>query len=323
MARFQLLGLFSLLVVTNSATAGVYSAAVLADNPVAYYRLNETTLSTAADASAVGGAQDGAYINFATGAGSGNIAQAGPRPTDLVGGQPLLGFNADNRAPHFAGEQGDAADRTRVEVPDSAALDITGALTLEAWVNPDSLGTSSNNGIVVKYRGSGNQRAYNLFVDQQSAGNVGGPGLVISDDGAFNSAGEIVETDTPLATGEWSHVVATYVPDTSARLWVNGVMVEELTGTAVLDNIASTSAPLWIGAQFDLSNARNFFDGLIDEVAVYDYALDDVDGNGTIDTNNRVTAHFNAALTAPIPEPATFGLILLGLTATAGIRRRR
>lgn len=80
-----------------------YANAVLSDNPVAYYRLNEETVGTVFDASSVSGSQNAMHVNFGTGIGSGNIAQPGPRPTDMVGGIPLLGFEATNFAPHFAG----------------------------------------------------------------------------------------------------------------------------------------------------------------------------------------------------------------------------
>lgn len=320
--------LFSLVIVAwlaatpwAMAQSSNYANAVLSDNPVAYYRLDETALSTAADASSVAGSQNGTYVNFGTGVGSGNIGQAGPRHTDLVNGMPLLGFEASNFAPHFNGSD------TRVVVADTGAggaLDITGSLTLEAWVNPDTLGTG-NNGIVSKYIGSGDQRAYQFFVNSQAnQSGIGALGLSLSEDGTFGAAEQIIDSD-PLGVGEWQHVVATYVPDTSMRLWVNGQLVEELTTTDVPDFLFDSTAPFAIGATFSLTDTANFFDGLIDEVAIYDFALDDLDEDGVIDLDNLVQAHFDAAFTA-VPEPTSAAMwLLLGAAIFGGAwwRRRR
>jgi len=289
------------------ANASVYSDAVLADNPVAYYRLGETALPTAFDAAdAAGapqqGAQDATYVNFGTGSGSGNIGQAGPRPGDTAGGSPLLGFDSFNRASHFEGPGG---TKTHVEHPDHSSLDITGGLSLEAWVNADGF-SSNNQGIVAKYVGAGNNRAYNLFIDNQSAGANHEPGLVISPDGTFASAAELI-SDSPLPTGEWVHLVATYEPGTSMRIYRNGALDTERT-TGVPASIANTTAPLWIGPQYAADNDLYFFDGLIDEVAVYDYAL----------SAGQVAGHFLAAQTAPPPPTSPQVMMHLPLDETTG-----
>jgi len=295
-----------LLAACAAAAADPYSSLVLSHHPVVYYRLGEAaSASGAADAAdAAGspqqGAQNGTYHGFSEPpTASSGLGLAGPRaPT-------YAGLDAANACPHF-----DGAD-DYLSVPDGAALDITGALTLEAWVRPDGFSGSSNTGVVAKYVGDGNQRAYDLYVDLQEGG--GAPGLVISPDGTYSSAATLT-SGTPLATGTWTHLAATYLPGTAMRLWRNGQLDCELT-SGVPGSVKDSSADLWIGVQYVLSNA--FFDGYIDEVAVYDYALDDVDGDGSIDAANRVAAHYAAA----VPEPLALGLLLAG--ACAAFARRR
>ena len=87
-------------------------------------------------------------MNFGTGVGAGNLGQAGPRPTDHVEGRPLLGFEARNRAPDFK-----PSGLTRVQRANRGtgdALNVTGALSMEAWVCVDRYSVD-NQGIVSKW----------------------------------------------------------------------------------------------------------------------------------------------------------------------------
>ncbi len=69
-----------------------------------------------------------------------------------------------------------------------------------------------------------------------------------------------------LPTGAWTHLAATY-DGTTLRLYVNGAQVAQL---AVAGSIPTSNSPLRIGG-----NAiwGEWFNGLIDEVRVYNRAL--------------------------------------------------
>ena len=87
----------------GSSVAGTYSSAVLADGPVGYYRLNETTGTTAANSGSAGSAIDGNYIIHTPapeGTGPIHFNQAGPRPGNASGTGTIVGFEADNKAIH-------------------------------------------------------------------------------------------------------------------------------------------------------------------------------------------------------------------------------
>ncbi len=256
-----------------------YSARILSDAPKGYWRLGQTAGTALAEAT--GNSQlQGVYVGLGTGAGPGNIAQAGLRPAD---GFP--GLAADNRAPHLDGSTSFAS------IPDAADLDITGALTMEAWVNLDTLPTL-NGGIVGKYVGSGNQRSYVLFVNKQGVGAIGGLAMAISPDGTFTAATTLID-DVVMPTGEWAYVVGTFEPNQAMRLYINGALVEELT-TGVPDHIFDSTAPLWVGLQFD-SSTGNHLPGRVDEVGIYDRAL----------SAAEILAHFKAA-TMPLLGDANF-----------------
>src|SRR5690606_1190730 len=103
-----------------------------------------------------------------------------------------------------------ASGYARIELADDAnepnPLDITGSLTLEAWVNRDAqTDVGSNEGIVSKYVGAGGNRSYNLYYDPIP----GLLGFVISDTGAYSAANELL-SPTDIAIGEWNHVVGVF-----------------------------------------------------------------------------------------------------------------
>ncbi len=141
-----------------------------------------------------------------------------------------------------------------VTVNDSASLDLSTGMTLEAWVNPSTLGTAWRT-VALKERPGG--LAYGLYANS----NAKSPSAYLF------ASGEIGTPDTAtLPVGSWTHLAATY-DSTVLRLFVNGT---EVSTTVVPGKIASSTGVLRIGA-----NAiwPEYFTGLIDEVRVYNRAL--------------------------------------------------
>jgi hypothetical protein len=284
----------------------VYSASVLADNPVGYWRLGQTSGIGAADAT--GNGFTGVYNALATGTGPGNLGQPGPRPDD---GFP--GLADDNRAAHLNGTN------SHVSVADRAELDITGAVTMEAWIKLDDYPVG-NGGIISKYVGSGSQRGYQIYVNLQNGG-IGALGMVISPDGTFTGARDVVD-DVALPLGQWLHLAGTYQPNQFMRLYVNGELVHEVTSN-IPANIFSNTSDLWLGRQFS-SSADFHLPGLIDEAAVYARALTsaellehylaattlagDYNDDGVVDAADYVVWR-NAAIGAALPNDTTPGVV--------------
>ncbi|WP_425396416.1 LamG domain-containing protein [Aeoliella sp.] len=259
----------------GSDVPSIYADVVLADGPVGYWRLGQTGGLVAPSAT---GNEDirGLYIGLGANAGPANLGQPGPRPST-----GFYGMSSDNRSAHLDG------DTTYVTVTDTPELDITGELTMEAWIKLDEY-PEGNGGIIAKYQGSGDERGYNLYVNLQSGG-VGALGMVISPDGSFGSAADMVD-DTPLPIGEWVHVVGVFKPDDFMKLYVNGELVHEETEAAdnIPSSIYSNTADLWLGAQF--SSSSDFrLPGQIDEAAVYNRAL----------TAAEIQSHYLAATQLP------------------------
>ena len=140
-----------------------------------------------------------------------------------------------------------------VTVSNSTTLQLSAAMTLEAWVNPTTVGNAFGD---VIYKGNDN-----YYLEATSPG-VGEPG----GGGTFGSSDVILYGTAALAVNTWSHVAVTYDGGT-LRLYVNGTEVaSQIQPGAIL---TSTNA-LQIGGD-NLYN--QFFNGMIDEVRIYNRAL--------------------------------------------------
>ena len=127
-----------------------------------------------------------------------------------------------------------------------------------------------------------------------------------STDGASFQNLQLTNTEFDLLDGNWHNIIATYnAGSTSANgeklIYVNGVL-RKTDPAATLNNIYNTaSVDINIGRKGD---ATRYFDGNIDEVAIFDYALsarqikqdiyNGTTSGKTADLNN------NSNLTAPI-----------------------
>jgi hypothetical protein len=140
-----------------------------------------------------------------------------------------------------------------VTVADAASLDLTNGMTIEAWVNPAS-GTGWRS-VVLKESAGG--LAYALY----SSNNASRPAGYVHTtfDVALNGTAAV-----PLNT--WTHLALTF-DGATMRMFVNGAQV---SSQAVTGSAPVTAAALRIGGN---SVWGEYFKGLIDEVRIYNRAL--------------------------------------------------
>jgi glucose/arabinose dehydrogenase/chitodextrinase len=138
-------------------------------------------------------------------------------------------------------------------IPDSSSLDLTTALTFEAWVYPTAT-LSSWKAILQK-----EVDAY--FLNASTNNNRLGVG------GTFSGVCcTVLRGPSGLTPNQWTHVAATY-DGAWLRLYVNGVQVASRTRSGSLE---VNALPLRIGGS---TYPGEFFPGLIDEVRIYNRAL--------------------------------------------------
>jgi hypothetical protein len=116
-------------------------------------------------------------------------------------------------------------------------------------------------------------------------------------------------------TGTWHHFVA--ILDN-----VGGTRTMKLYLDGNLDTVTATAtADINVDVLFELgrltpTNATRLYNGLIDEFAVYNFALDNPNGDGST-ADSRVMPHYQAA----VPEPGAGALAVAG--AALVLRRHR
>ena len=148
-----------------------------------------------------------------------------------------------------------------VTVADSASLDLTAALTIEAWVNPVSQSGDWRT-IVMKERAGGLVYTLYAYDGAPLSGGTNRPAGYAR----LGGVDRAVRGPATLPLNTWTHLAMTYGGG-ALRFYVNGTQVASLAATA---NIAVSGQPLRIGG-----NAvwGEFFNGVIDEVRIYNRQL--------------------------------------------------
>lgn len=161
-------------------------------------------------------------------------------------------FGTDWAQGHEGGALNFAGQTGYVEVYDSPPLNPTQAVTFAAWIKPSWTG---NNRILQKGL---NDDQYRLLRE--------GASFVFHLSGVSN--GRLACSSFP-PQGQWHHVAATY-DGSVMKLFYDAVLVRQQNATGEID---VTSDLLCIGAKYPGAPWGDVFDGLMDEVRIYDYAL--------------------------------------------------
>lgn len=180
-------------------------------------------------------------------------------------------FGNPNSAFHFGG-----SDSAYVEIPDNDVFSIatTGALTISAWISPDSANFEITDNGYVHWMGKGEARMqewalrmYNF--DSERPNRISA--YVFNLSGGLG-AGSYVQED--VVPGEWIHIAARYdMESNTVAIFRNGEKRDQdslydFTYKVIPEN---GEAPVRMGTR----SLWSFFRGRIDEVRFYDRAISD------------------------------------------------
>jgi hypothetical protein len=161
----------------------------------------------------------------------------------------------------------DSSSSDYIDAGNPTELQITGALTISAWVKINS---TSPTQVCIVSKDDVTNRSYDLW------GRIaadGFPRFVI-----YNSnTGYSVSGTTDLKDNQWHHIVAVFTPNTSLKIYIDNVL-EATNATSIPSSIDNDPANFEIG-RFGYGTYP--MDGKIDEVAIFNKSL----------TSANITSH--------------------------------
>ncbi|MDX2248733.1 MAG: LamG-like jellyroll fold domain-containing protein [Bacteroidia bacterium] len=148
-----------------------------------------------------------------------------------------------------------------VNIPNTAALNPTAAITVEAWIKADTWGVNPwSNSIVNKEGWALGSQGYTLRCGQN--------GKLSFNFGAAGSWHEAVSASL-MTTGKWYHVAGTYDGST-IRIFING---EQVATQLYFGTMAVGSYDVRIGELAYSAGGSRPFDGQIDEVRIWNQSI--------------------------------------------------
>jgi hypothetical protein len=153
-----------------------------------------------------------------------------------------------------------------ISVADTPKLQITGEMTLAAWVFLDK--ANANNGRIIAKSGGSGARAWSLNVEATSGGVTNPATFQVAASGTTNLSARDTKS---LPTDQWVHMAGVYRPGEIMEVYVNG----ELRGTNTTgipgSQFSNNSLAVFIGSRNACTNCS--WMGMIDEARVYNRAL--------------------------------------------------
>jgi hypothetical protein len=216
-----------------------YGGQILASQPVGYWHLDEPAYVAPSPGTLPTAFNFGSLSYLADG-----TYEPGSIPG--VAGVPRAGFGSSNLACEFEAT-------SYIDVP-GAWLGFTGGLTLSAWVK-----IPPASGQVQSILGMGST-LYHFTLD--------GLGRPHFSDGA-QPFGDLIATNL-IDDNQWHQLGGTYDGTSTESLYVDGQLAAQSTGATA--SPIPTGGDFWIGGDPD-PGVLQFFNGIVDEVAVFTNAL--------------------------------------------------
>lgn len=202
---------------------------------------------------------------------------------------PVSGNNGTlyNGATYAAGQVGQAIKFDGVDdrmlVADSPSLALTHSLSIEGWIKVNAIPTHDHGEILFRGDSRGGLDPYSLAIETN--------GILNFQISSADNQGTNVGLVSPI--GQFIHVAATLDDATGAMcLYQNGVLVSQIVTTIRPFGALDPNQQPAVGIGNANSTYNSPFNGLIDELKLYDNAL----------TADEVLSHFNATKGALQPQ---------------------
>lgn len=147
-------------------------------------------------------------------------------------------------------------------------LDITGDLTIEAWIKLEQLPSSAGTDFVIVGKDNvGGARGYALLI--QSSNDK----LRFFCRNGADTANTVVDMDTAFVSGDvgtWIHVAVTVdISVPTVEFYKDGVSAASTVSTSGATDINNNAIAFYLGARESSGSPTDFFDGQLDDVRVW------------------------------------------------------
>jgi RHS repeat-associated protein len=245
---------------TLTATSPTTATAILSISPTAAAGSRVVTLTTNTEVATL----DGGFTVQGVGCallppGIVGWWPAGGNANDIISSNNGNLVGGVTFAPGMVGQAFSFNGAGYVDVSGAPNLDLTGPLTLDAWIKLNSLGQNQYIFIRDSQTGAGALTNYQLHIDPDNS---------VEFDLGDGTNIYTLFSNTQLSAGTWYHIAAVY-DGANEVLYINGVQ-DAISSIGAKTLITTPTKPLIIGA---LSNGGYPFVGLIDEVNIFNRGL--------------------------------------------------
>ncbi len=169
----------------------------------------------------------------------------------------------------------------------SSASNPTSEITVMSWINPDSL-SDVDRGIVAKA---------NAFILEVESNGSKISFSILENDVHYEFESSVVGNQ--VQTNAWTHVAVTF-DGVSSALYINGTYIDGETSLPV-SSINNSSEPYYIGWTSHTEwGSDRYFDGRIDEVAIFNTALDSTEIQQLYNNSLQGNSYYNLDQTVPV-----------------------
>jgi hypothetical protein len=162
-----------------------------------------------------------------------------------------------------------------IDLGHSFSTNVESELSLSTWIKPDK-GISGNQGIIVHGGTKGNSFALFLDADKKA--------IIFQTSGTTNTLAT-VDNVANLWDGNWHHILVTF-NGFDKTIYLDNTIVKRIEATGKIES--GWGFNLLIGAGSDNNTTTPFFQGLLDETRIFNYALNNDEIRELFDSVNKV-----------------------------------
>lgn len=152
---------------------------------------------------------------------------------------------------------------------DDKVFDLSNTMTLSMWIKVETMPSSLGRYVLLINKGNDTNGAYNLYILQNNK--IFFATTATGDFG--DQTGTSQDSALPDITGTWKHIVITHVASThTTKLYVDGVE-EPSTEFGTATSIYNSGSQFRVGFSGRTDENDKYFDGMIDDLAVFNRAL--------------------------------------------------